>query len=201
MTKLYLPVPGKHLVERARLVAKLERCLEPGCRLCLVSAGAGFGKTSLISAWAANAKAANVAIAWLSIDPGDNDPVIFWTYAIAAIQAQRAGIGENALGLLAASTAQAADLESALASLINELSQLTQPALLILDDYHLIRNQAIHQSLAFFIDHQPHHMHVLIASRPDPPLPLERRSPSNRPRIPAATHSRRAAGRAEGKST
>ena len=103
MTKLFIPSPGKYLVGRARLVEKLNQSLEPGCRLTLISAPAGFGKTTLISAWIAALKksAPERKVAWLSIDEGDNDPVSFWTYVIAALQTQQAGVGEQALNLLA----------------------------------------------------------------------------------------------------
>ena len=171
MTKLYIPFPGKYLVHRARLIEKLDQCLEPGCRLTLVSAPAGFGKTSLVSAWAANAKAldARRVVAWLSIDAGDNDPVTFWNYVIAALQVHLPEVGEKTLSLL---SEQGPDLEGKLAFLINDLHQISQPCVLVLDDYHLIRSPVIHQSLAFFTEHAPLHMHLLIASRTDPPLPM-----------------------------
>jgi LuxR family transcriptional regulator, maltose regulon positive regulatory protein len=171
MTKLYIPSPGKYLVRRERLVEKLDQCLEPGCRLTLISAPAGFGKTTLAAAWIAAAKpsAASRQAAWLSIDDGDNDPVIFWSYVIAALQTQQAGVGQQALNALAA---QGGELERKLAFLINDLAQISHPCVLVLDDYHLIRNPSIHQSLAFFIEHAPPHIHLLIASRTDPPLPL-----------------------------
>ncbi len=171
LTKLFIPPPGKYLVGRARLVEKLNQCLEPGCRLTLISAPAGFGKTTLISTWAAAAKDASPErrIAWLSIDDGDNDPVIFWSYVIAALQTQQQGVGQPSLDMLAA---QGADLERQLASLINDLAQTSQPWVVVLDDYHLIRNPIIHQSLTFFCEHAPPHIHLMIASRTDPPLPL-----------------------------
>jgi len=170
-TKLYIPSPGRTLVERARLEEKLTRCLEPGCRLALVSAPAGFGKTSLVSAWLAGGALAERGwqAAWLSLDGGDNDPVIFWSYLIAALQTRNPGVGEAMLEMLAA---PGDDLQWKLASLINDLAQAPQACLLVLDDYHLVRNPGIHQSLAYFIEHAPAHVHLLIASRTDPPLPL-----------------------------
>jgi LuxR family transcriptional regulator, maltose regulon positive regulatory protein len=171
MTKLYIPSPGKYLVGRMRLVEKLDQCLEPGRSLTLISAPAGFGKTTLISAWLTGAKLARSGrwAAWLSIDEGDNDPVIFWSYVIAALQTQQEGVGQQALAMLAE---QGADLERKLAALINDLAQISHACVVVLDDYHLIRNPNIHQSLTFFLEHIPAHIHVMIASRTDPPLPL-----------------------------
>jgi LuxR family transcriptional regulator, maltose regulon positive regulatory protein len=171
MTKLYIPTPGKFLVERTRLVKKLDQCLEPGRSLSLISAPAGFGKTTLISAWLTETKVAMPGrwAAWLSIDERDNDPVIFWSYVIAALQTQQEGVGQQALSMLAE---QGADFERKLAALINDLAQLAQPCVVVLDDYHLVRNPIIHQSLTFFIEHAPPHIHLMIASRTDPPLPL-----------------------------
>ncbi len=167
-TKLYVPLPGKYLVMRARLIEKLNRCLEPGCRLALISAPAGFGKTTLIAAWVA-AAATDRKVAWLSLDEGDNDPVVFWSYVIAALRTQQAGVGEQALNLL---TAQGGDLERKVAFLLNDLAEVDRPCLLVLDDYHLIRSPGIHKSLAFFVEHAPPHIHLLLASRTDPPMPL-----------------------------
>ena len=171
LTKLFIPVPGKYLVGRAPLVEKLNRCLDPECRLTLISAPAGFGKTTLISNWAAEARKASPGqrTAWLSIDEKDNDPVIFWSYVIAALQTQQKGVGQQALDMLAV---QGADLDWKLASLINDLAQDSHPWVMVLDDYHLIRNPIIHQSLTFFSEHAPAHIHLMIASRTDPPLPL-----------------------------
>jgi LuxR family transcriptional regulator, maltose regulon positive regulatory protein len=171
MTKLYIPSPGKYLVGRVRLIEKLNICLASDCRLILISAPAGFGKTTLVSAWLAAVKLAapDRRAAWVSIDERDNDPVIFWTYVIAALQTQEAGVGQQALNLL---PEQGADLEGKLAALINDLAQITHACMLVLDDYHLIRNPLIHQSLAFFIEHAPQHIHLVLASRTDPPLPL-----------------------------
>jgi LuxR family maltose regulon positive regulatory protein len=171
MTKLYIPSPGKYLVGRSRLVERLNQSLEPGCRLTLISAPAGFGKTTLVSTWLPVVKLANpdLSIAWLSIDERDNDPVIFWTYVIAALQTQQAGVGQQALAALAA---QEGEIERKMALLINDLARGSLSCILVLDDYHLIRSPAIHQSLAFFIEHAPPHIHLVIASRTDPPLPL-----------------------------
>lgn len=171
MTKLHIPLLGKYLVWRSNLVEKLHQSLEPGCRLALISAPAGFGKTTLISTWitASGDTFPERKIAWLSLDEGDNDPVIFWTYVISAVQTQQAGLGQQSKDLL---VEQGSDLEGKLASFINDLYQVPHPCAIVLDDYHLIRNPLIHQSLTFFIEHLPPRIHLMIASRTDPPLPL-----------------------------
>jgi LuxR family maltose regulon positive regulatory protein len=148
--------------------------LYPGCRLTLISAPAGFGKTTLVSNWVKSLKSSDSGpspfVAWLSLDDGDNDPVIFWSYLIASLQTQQAEIGKQALNLL--QTAQSSDLEGILALFLNELAQIPNPFILILDDLHLIRNPEIHRSLSFLIDHVPSQFHVIFLSRRDPPLPL-----------------------------
>jgi LuxR family maltose regulon positive regulatory protein len=173
-TKLYIPPPGKYLVERALLLEKLGACLRPGCRLTLVCAPAGFGKTTLVSTWVIGLKSSaqrpSPMTSWLSLDDRDNDPVLFWSYIIASLQTQQVGIGKQSLGLL--QTTQAPDLEGNLASLVNDLAGISAAFVLILDDYHLIRNAAVHRSLSFFIEHAPAQFHVILASRTDPPLPL-----------------------------
>jgi LuxR family maltose regulon positive regulatory protein len=173
-TKLFIPPPGRYLVERPRLLEKLGECLRPGCRLTLVCAPAGFGKTTLVSAWVTTLKSSDQQspprVAWLSLDGRDNDPVIFWSYVIASLQAQQEGIGKQSLSLL--QTAQSPDLEGNLASLLNDLAGIPEVFILVLDDYHSVRNPAIHRSLSFFIEHVPAQFHVILASRTDPPLPL-----------------------------
>lgn len=170
-TKLYMPPPGKYLVRRAQLFEKLVQCLEPDCRLALISAPAGFGKTTLVSSWLTSLKttASDHKSAWLTLDEGDNDPVIFWTYIIAALQTLQEGVGEQALNLLAS---PGVDFSRKLPSLLNDLAQIRHPCVVVLDDYHLIRSPVIHQSLAFFVEHLPRHIHLMISSRTDPPLPL-----------------------------
>jgi LuxR family maltose regulon positive regulatory protein len=173
-TKLYIPPPGKYLVDRPRLLEKLDECLWSGCRLTLVCAPAGFGKTTLVSAWVAHFKSSAQSppprTAWLSLDDRDNDPVIFWSYVIAALQVQQEGIGKQSLSLL--QTAQSPDLEGNLAALVNDLVGIPEAFILVLDDYHVIRNPAVHRSLSFFIEHIPAQFHLILASRTDPPLPL-----------------------------
>lgn len=173
-TKLSFPSIAKYLVDRPSLVEKLSECLASGIRLALISAPAGFGKTTLVSAWVTDLKRSEhqpaPAFSWLSLDPGDNDPVIFWSYIISALQTQHEGIGKQSLNLLQVTTPP--DLDSSLGLLINELVGISNPFGLILDDYHLIRNPAIHASLTFLLEHIPSRFHVILLSRTDPPLPL-----------------------------
>ena len=166
-TKLYIPPPRPGIVPRSRLVARLNDGLERGCKLTLISASAGFGKTTLVSEWITSCRQ---PVAWLSLDEGENDVARFISYLIAALQKIRLGIGE---GLLAALQApQPPQIDAILISLLNEISLNSKQFLLVLDDYHSIDSQPVDQALAFFIEHQPPHMHLVIATREDPSLPL-----------------------------
>jgi ATP/maltotriose-dependent transcriptional regulator MalT len=173
-TKLFIPPPGKNLVERSRLANKLDECLHPNCRLVLIAAPAGFGKTTLVCSWINGLKSSGATgtpwIAWLSVDEGDNDPVIFWSYIISALQVQNGDLGKQTQALL--EHANLTSLEGALALFINDLSQNPHPLILILDDYHHIRNQPIHQTLSYVIEHAPSQFHLILLSRTEPPLPL-----------------------------
>ena len=168
-TKLYIPPPRPKIVPRPRLVDRLGECLETGCRFTLISAPAGFGKTTLVSEWIATC---GRPIAWLSLDEGDNDPARFISYLVKALQAIQTGIGE---GLLAAlQSPEPLQIETILTSLLNEISTIPENFLLVLDDYHSIDSQPVDRSLAYIIEHQPPQMHLLIATREDPDLPLAR---------------------------
>jgi LuxR family maltose regulon positive regulatory protein len=142
----------------------------------LISAPAGFGKTTLVTEWLSRIESRNPdlksRVAWLSLDESDNDPARFFIYLVAALQTADDSIGQNALAM--AQTPQPQPIESLLVSLINDTAAIPLPLVLILDDYHLIQSLPIHQLLAFLLEHQPPHMHLLIASREDPPLPLSR---------------------------
>ncbi len=185
-TKLRAPRARPGLMQRPHLLDLLLRSLDRP--VCLVSAPAGFGKTSLLSAWCSSATGGDCRLAWLTLDDGDNDPVRFWHYAAAALGAAQPGVGEGVRALLR-SVAQAPTghngfgwLEAVATGLINDLDRcaaeqagsLALPLFLVLDDYHTIRNQAIHNALAFFIDYLPAHVHLVILTRADPPLPLAR---------------------------
>src|SRR5919112_2435741 len=170
LTKLSTPLPRPSLVSRPRLSGRLREGL--GCRLTLLSAPAGFGKTTLLSTWLAASVGQGRSVAWLSLDASDNDPARFWRYFIAAVDRICPGVGGAALVLLR--SPQAPPIEAVLATMLNELADLESDAVLVLDDYHLIESQAIHEALAFLIEHLPARMHLVISARADPPLPLAR---------------------------
>ncbi len=165
-TKLYIPSPRQQLVTRPAVTAKLRAgLLQP---LTLIAAPAGFGKTTLVSEWVAQT---TKAVAWLSLDDEDNEPTRFLTYLLAALQTQQPTIGAAAQGLL---TAPETPPKAILTLLLNDLSELASPMVLVLDDYHLITTPAIHDALAFLIDHLPAAFRLIIISRIDPPFPLAR---------------------------
>ena len=168
-TKLHVPRPRPGFVPRPRLAEALGEGLAR--RLILVCAPAGSGKTALLAGWA---RSGNRPVAWLSLDAADNDPVRFWRHTVAALDRARPGIGER-VGLLLGPPALAS-FEGLVTALINDLA--AQPddgeVLLVLDDYHLIDAQPVHASLAFLLEHLPAGLHLVLASRADPPLPLAR---------------------------
>jgi LuxR family maltose regulon positive regulatory protein len=168
-TKLHVPPVRQELVSRPRLLEQLDLGLHR--KLVLVSAPAGFGKTTLLSEWIARRQR---PVAWVSLDKGDDDPMRFWTHAIAALQTFEPKLAADLLTGFEAG--QLPPLEMLLTSIINQLNALRQeyPVIVVLDDYHLIENPAIHRSLTFLVDHQPPQMCLVIASRADPPLPLPR---------------------------
>jgi len=168
-TKLYIPPPRPGIVPRPRLIEQLNEGLRSGHKLTLVSASAGFGKTSLVSEWVAHNE---LPVAWLSLDEGDNDPVRFISYLIAALQTIKAGIGETLL--TAFQSHQPPSTEAILTALLNEAATVSDDFLLVLDDYHVIETKSVDESLSFLVEHQPPQMHLIIATREDPSLPLAR---------------------------
>ena len=172
-TKLYVPRSRRGLVPRPRLSERLDR--GTALKLTLVSAPAGFGKTTLLTEWLAERPAEATGgrlVAWLSLDRADNDPASFWTYVIAALRTVAPGIGESALGLLQAS--QPALVETVLTVLLNDLGTIAADIVLVLDDYHAIDGREVQEEMAFLLDHLPAGLHVVIASRADPAFPLAR---------------------------
>jgi LuxR family maltose regulon positive regulatory protein len=178
-TKLYVPRSRRELVPRPRLSERLDR--GAASKLMLVSAPAGFGKTTLLTEWLAAVPAAPAApappagarrAAWLSLDRGDNDPASFWAYVIAALQTVAAGVGGSALALLQAS--QPPPVEAVLITLLNDLAAAAADIVLVLDDYHVIDAHEVQDGMAFLLDHLPPWLHVVIASRADPAFPLAR---------------------------
>ncbi|MEO8970736.1 MAG: LuxR C-terminal-related transcriptional regulator [Ktedonobacteraceae bacterium] len=171
-TKLAPPRPHQALVSRGSLLARLDEGLK--YKLTLLSAPAGFGKTTLLSEWiAAQSERQDMApVAWVSLDAGDNDPVRFWRYVITACKVFDAAIGESALTLLHA--ARQLPFEIILTTFINDLAQLARKGILVLEDYHVITSPQIHETVAYLIDHLPAMLHLMILTRSDPPLPLAR---------------------------
>jgi LuxR family maltose regulon positive regulatory protein len=170
-TKLFIPTPGKTRVVRANLIEKLNAGLDKA--LILISAPAGFGKTTLLAEWAAQAA---LPVAWLSLDAGDNDPNRFLNYIIAALQTARFDRAEN-LGAAAQSILQSIQpfpIQTVLVTLINELADCSDPFILVLDDHQFITSSAVNEALSFILEHLPGHVHLVIASRVDPSLPLHR---------------------------
>jgi len=164
-TKLYIPPLRPKLVSRPRLLERLKTGLQ--LKLTLVAAPAGYGKTTLLSEGIGSSQ---IPVAWLSLDKDDNDLTRFWLYVISALQTVNADIGKSAMGLL--QSPQAAPIESVITTIINEISEIDKDFAFVLDDYHMIEAQSVHDSLHFFLNHLPLQVHLVIASRSDPPMPL-----------------------------
>ena len=169
-TKLYAPRPRPSLVNRPQLIEKLSRGTQH--TLTLVSAPAGFGKTTLLAEWLAASRATQQSVGWVSLDEADNDSVSFWTYVIAALQTAVPGIGSSALAVLSASQPQSP--EAGVAILLNELSALPNDIVLVVDDYHVIDAPDIHEQMTFLLERLPRNAHVVITTRVDPALSLAR---------------------------
>ncbi|MFP5282252.1 MAG: LuxR C-terminal-related transcriptional regulator [Actinomycetes bacterium] len=173
-TKLYPPSRRSALVARPRLAEQLESTLNPGHRLTLISAPAGFGKSTLLSDWATRLSRHQERVGWLSLDAGDNAVPRFLAHLLAALSRIGLDLDPRALEVLAAESAS-----MTLTAVINDLVrvEVERPdahRLLVLDDYHVIEAPEVHEAVAFLLDHLPDHLHVLMATRSDPPLPLSR---------------------------
>ncbi len=183
-TKLYIPPPRPKVVHRPRLIERLNEGLHQnqdlhqsqgfGRKLTLISAPAGFGKTTLVSEWvqAMGGVIPPMVIAWLSLDEGDNDPTRFLVYLITALQSIDANLAQGALSGL--QSAQPPATEMILVSLINEIAATSVKIILVLDDYHWIDARPIHEALTYFLEHLPPQIHLVISTREDPQLPLAR---------------------------
>ncbi|WP_448616436.1 LuxR C-terminal-related transcriptional regulator [Modestobacter sp. URMC 112] len=168
-TKLYVPRRRRGLIRRPELNERLSRGAESA--LTLVSAPAGFGKTTLIADWLDAAPAGGRSVAWLSLDQRDNDPVLFWTYLAAALEKAAPGAGSGALSLL---QSPQPSTDEVLATLLNDLSAVPGDVVLVLDDYHVIEAREVQDSLALLLEHQPPQLHLVVAGRADPAFPLSR---------------------------
>lgn len=166
-TKLFIPRPRQSLVPRQRLVGRLNECLDH--QLTLISAPAGFGKTTLVSTWA---RGLRQPVAWLSLDEADNDPTRFLSYLVAALQQIDPAIGQDVPAALSAS--QRPTVDAVIAALINDLVGLPADFVLVLDDFHTLDEATVHRAIQDLVAHQPPQMHLLLVTREDPPLPLAR---------------------------
>jgi LuxR family maltose regulon positive regulatory protein len=169
-TKLHVPKGARGLVPRQRLRERLSA--GAGSALTLISAPAGFGKTTLLTDWLAAVPREGLAAGWLSLDDADNDPSLFWKYVVAALRSVVAReVGVGALSLLESSQAP---IDAVLTALINDLFAVSEDVILVLDDYHVIEAPEVHDGVVFLLEHLPPRMHVIIASRADPPFSLAR---------------------------
>jgi LuxR family maltose regulon positive regulatory protein len=170
--KLFVPQLRVGLISRPHLIEKLEQ--GEHCALTLISAPAGYGKTTLLSEWIDKRQRNNYAspssICWLSLDANDNDPIRFLTYLSAAFENVQPALSEETRNLLESS--QPLQPTRPLSILINELQELSQSVTLVLDDYQFINNPIIHDGIIFLLEHIPNNVHLVIATRSDPPLPM-----------------------------
>lgn len=162
MTKLHVSLTRSPLVPRNRLLKKLKGL---SSKLILISAAAGFGKTTVLSEWAQQTK---LPVSWFSLDEWDNDPTRFWLYFVTALQQSIPNLGESTLAILRSPTPL--PFEAFLTPLLNELAQLQTNLIFVLDDYHLITTNIIHAALKFVLEHLPAQVHLAIATRVHPRL-------------------------------
>ena len=169
-TKFFVPVAPHVLIARPRLFSLLDE----GSRrpLTLVSAPAGFGKTTLLSAWVQAQPTGNPLVAWVSLDEADNDPVRFWSYVLTALDRVRPGNYSKFATYLQAEAQPS--LQSVMTACLNRLVEQPEPLILVLDDYHLLTDEALHTSLTSFIERLPPQVRVILSTRADPPLPITR---------------------------
>ncbi|MEA2545264.1 MAG: hypothetical protein QOI09_537, partial [Chloroflexota bacterium] len=166
-TKFHLPIAHGRLVPRARLSEQIARAAS--APLTLVSAPAGFGKTTVMAELASRSDGARIA--WLSLDAGDNDPVTFWTYVIEAIDRAAPGLVGGARSSL---TGAQISVDAVVTMLLNGLAAADADVVLVLDDLHVIDSPAIHEQLSYFLEHLPARGHVVLGTRADPAIPLAR---------------------------
>jgi LuxR family maltose regulon positive regulatory protein len=167
-TKLHAPKTRTNLVARPRLREALG--WNEGRKLTLVSAPAGFGKTTLLAEWTEDWSAQGRSVAWVSLDESDNDPSRFLSYLVGALQAAEGGIGEGVVASLR--SPEIPSVEILVGALVNELVDLPQGIMVVLDDYHLIYSEPVHEAVTYLIEHLPENVHLVISGRTDPPLPL-----------------------------
>src|SRR5215469_7209009 len=169
-TKFFVPFSSHALVARPRLSTILDKGFQRS--LTLISAPAGFGKTTLLSSWVQTLPKETAQVAWVSLDEQDNDPVRFWKYVFTALDRLQQGLCAEFVTSL--HTQQAPSIHYLLTALVNRLVEFPQRWLLVLDDFHLVTEPAIHTSLTYLVEHLPPQLRIILASRSDPPLPLAR---------------------------
>jgi LuxR family maltose regulon positive regulatory protein len=155
------------VVARPRLDRRLDPARMPA--LTLVSAPAGFGKTTLLAEWLAGSAGGTARMAWVSLDGRDDDPWVFWTYVIAAARTAVPELGDGGTSLLEGSTSST---DAVVTALLNDLSALAGEVVVVLDDYHLVASTEIHEAVRFLVEHLPPNVHLVLAARADPPWPL-----------------------------
>ena len=168
-TKLFIPTLAPDIIRRPHLIEQVNAGLKAGHSLTLISAPAGYGKTTLLAEWISTYQG---QVAWLSLDEQDNTELRFWKYFIAALQTASKPSGQQALQLLAST--QEKDHQVFLTELVNDLATLDDKVVIVLDDFHVISNQAIYEGLLFLLEHLPPSLHLFIATRADPRLPISR---------------------------
>jgi LuxR family transcriptional regulator, maltose regulon positive regulatory protein len=175
-TKIHIPSVRHNLVNRPHLIRRLNDGIRQGCRLTIVSAPAGYGKSTLLSEWAFQA---NCPVAWLSLEKGENTPARFWTYFLTALSniPPLSQVCDIEAFIEALQSPQPPQMDILLANLLNAISYLKEHAVFVLDDLHTIKNDQINQDLVFLIEHLPRNekgLHLILSSRMDPPWPLSR---------------------------
>ena len=174
LTKLFVPLPRLKIVLRPRLIERLNGAMQCTPGVTLISAPAGFGKTTLVSEWVSDC---SIPVTWLSLDEGDNDIIRFLIYLIAALQTLPPKTGGTNIGAGALAVLQSPQPPSAeliLTTLLNDIASISDNFVLVLDDYHLIDSRPVDEALTFLIEHAPPQMHLVITTRQDPSLPLAR---------------------------
>lgn len=168
-TKLFIPSVSPNIIHRHHLLERLTTGFDAGKNMTLVSAPAGYGKSTLLTEWVTAYKG---RVAWLSLDERDNTPLRFWIYLVTALETVSKSFGRDMLQIL--ESAQDFDSNRFLTALVNEVSTFEQSAILVLDDFHVISNSDIHAGMHFLLEHLSPSLHLVIATRTDPPLPLSR---------------------------
>lgn len=166
-SKVHVPRRRRGVVPRARLDRRLDREFLPA--LVLVSAPAGFGKTTLLTEWLGTEDEDSTRTAWLSLDRRDSDPAVYWSYVVAALRTVTPDIGADALAVLQSTPGA---LEDVVATLLNDIAGLSGDIVLVLDDYHVVESMDVHESMLFLVEHLPVQLHLVVATRADPPWPL-----------------------------